>query len=478
MDAVDVAPSRLERAREAAAALLRDATGARLGVVVFGADAFTVAPLTSDAGTLVHLFSGVGTATLPRAGSRPDLGVDMARALLKQSGAERGDVILVGDSSGDARALEAARALADSGFSLSVLAVGTAQGAPVPLAGGGAFARTDAGEIVVARTDFPALERLAQAGRGRFQVLPADGEIPRLDTGVSHRRELQVSTPSAPSERHEGGAWLALAALPLAALLFRRGWLLCVAAATLTMALPPAPAHAFDWPDLWRRADQQAAAAFARGKPSESARMLEKIDASSPWRAPLLYRSGNFADAAAEFAARDTADAHYNRGNALALDGDLEGALAAYDAALSRNPSMEDALFNRAVVRKALASRSMQPPDDETRGKSRPRNGAAAASRPQGPAGRSEDGDGRRRSSAADELKTPAQRPAAEEGARPQDPPEERRPSSDRLSADELERLENLLARASDSQRSLLANRFAHQLRSRGTPDRDTGARW
>ena len=70
MDAVDVAPTRLARARTAAAALLADAPGARLGLIVFAGDAFSVAPLTTDAALLVHLLAGATTRVMPRAGSR------------------------------------------------------------------------------------------------------------------------------------------------------------------------------------------------------------------------------------------------------------------------------------------------------------------------------------------------------------------------------------------------------------------------
>lgn len=480
MDAVDVAPSRLERAREAAAALLRDAAGAQLGIVVFAADAFSVAPLTNDAGTLVYLLAGATTGTLPRAGSRPDLGLQMARALLKQAGVARGDVILVGDSPGDARALEAARMLAGAGFPLSVLAVGTAHGGPVPTAGG-AFARTEAGEILVARTEFAALERLAEAGDGRFQVLFAPGEIASFETGVQHGSEVRAASAPGTSAPVDAGAWLALAALPFAALLFRRGWLACLAAAALTLPLLPTEAQAFEWRDLWRRADQQAAAAFAHGKPSDAARVIEKVDSASPWHAMLLYRSGQFAEAAAQLSLRDTAEAHYNRGNALALDGEFEAAIAAYDAALARNPSMQDALFNRAVVRKASTERPVQPPDSgEPRGPRRPQTSSQGATRPQSPVGAGSDqGDARRRSTAADERRAAAQRQAAEDDARAQPEPENASSQpAGRLSADELERFERLLAKASAPPRSLLANRFAQQLRSRGNPDYDTGARW
>jgi Ca-activated chloride channel homolog len=476
MDAVDVAPSRLRRARDATAALLHGAAGEQLGVVVFGADAFSMAPLTSDPATLVHLLAGATTTTVPRAGSRPDLGLEMARALLKQAGIERGDVILVADSAGDARALDAARALERAGFPVSVLAVGTAHGGPIPVATG-AFARTEAGEIRIAKAELAGLEDVAQAGGGRFEVLRAPGEMPNF--ARARRAGLEPVRPASGmrEETHDGGAWLALLALPFAALLFRRGWLGGLVALALLPALVPQEAQALDWESLWRRTDQQAAAAFARAKPSDTARVLGRLEPNSPWHAMLLYRSGNFAEAAAQFATGDTAVAHYNRGNALALDGDLEGAILAYDAALARNPAMQDAQFNRALVRKALVAQPMEPQDGDPGSSKRQQKSSSSGGRNRGQAReRQEPADASGRRAQIDEFGTLP--PLPKPDARAQGKEEEASPAADRLSPEERERLEGLLSKVPDDPGSLLASRFAQQLRSRGTPHPDTGARW
>jgi Ca-activated chloride channel family protein len=258
MDAVDVVPSRLERARAAIVALLRESADAQLGLVVFGADAFTVAPLMNDPSALVHLLASLHTGTLPRAGSRPDLGLEMARTLLERAGVVAGDVILVGDGAGDERTLAAARRLLGAGFPLSVLGVGAPHGGPVRLPSG-AFARTDDGDIVVAQPELEALERVARAGGGRFHLLGA--ETPRFARGAQAWAAAPSASAGESSVREDGGIWLVLLALPFAALLFRRGWLAGIAA--LAIALPPDRAQAFEWRDLWLRADQQAAAEFA-----------------------------------------------------------------------------------------------------------------------------------------------------------------------------------------------------------------------
>jgi len=465
MDAVDVAPTRLERARAAAADLLLDAAGAQLGLVVFGADAFSVAPLTADPAVLVHLLEGVSTGVVPRAGSRPDLGLEHARRLLAESGAAGGEVILVGDSAGDARALAAARALAGAGFPLSVLAVGTPYGGPVRVAER-AFARTDSGEVFVARPEFEALERVARAGDGRFQLLAAAGPTPRVARGAQAARASRAAAADTSSARQDDGALLALLALPFAALLFRRGWLACVALVALgaLSATFPPPAFAFDWPDLWRRADQQAAQAFERARAGDEARLLGKLAPGSPWRAMVLYRAGRYPEAEALFATQDTADAHYNRGNALALAAQFGQALEAYDAALARRPGMGDALHNRALVREALAKQRALGPRGDPSGAEEPAHSQSPAP---GTPGRA-----RKREAAWDEPGRP------EEAQARTPPPEATRPGEESPERAELRRLEELLHKVPDKTGPLLANRFAHQLRQRGTPHRDTGTRW
>jgi Ca-activated chloride channel family protein len=290
--------------------------------------------------------------------------------------------------------------------------------------------------------------------------------VPQFERGPRAVGDSRASASGAGEVRQDDGALLALLALPLAALFFRRGWLAGVAA--FALALPAQESAAFDWPDLWRRPDQQAAQAFAQGRSGEEALLAEKLERASPWRALLLYRAGRYAEAEALFARQDTAVAHYNRGNALALSGSLEAALHAYTAALARSPGMRDALHNRAVVRDELAKQRAQAGDVG--------DAQSAGSGPRG-RGRQQQGD--------DAREQPAERaPAADRPGQPvpaspapDQPPAARQEPAERLERAERLRLERLLASIPDKPTSLLANRFLEQLRERGA-SRDTGPKW
>lgn len=76
--------------------------------------------------------------------------------------------------------------------------------------------------------------------------------------------------------------------------------------------------------------------------------------ASSPaLRAEAHAALGQWPDAVAALAQAGPAQA-YNLGNALAMSGDFEAAIAAYDRALLAEPGEEDATFNRALLVEAM----------------------------------------------------------------------------------------------------------------------------
>jgi Ca-activated chloride channel family protein len=359
MLAQDASPTRLAQARFKAEDLLRNSRGHQTGLVAYAGDAFTVTPLTTDIATLQSQLRVLEPDLMPLPGNRPDRGLRQAGELLQQAGLQYGHIILLADEAGGADSVQAAKKLAADGYQVSVLGIGTESGAPIP------GQRDAEGRPVLSRVDNTALQAIAGAGNGHFAaytsslqdvntILAADQQ-----SGLNGRFRDQNQSQQA-SRWVENGPWLAIVLLPLAALAFRRGWLLMLAFITVSQFAAPQPVMASGWDDLWQRPDQQAAAALASQDYSTAA----AIAPDATLRGAAEYLAGDYQQAIKSFEQQNNATADYNLGNALAQNGEYEEAIKAYDQALKAQPGMADAEYNRKLIEDLLKQQQAENDDN------------------------------------------------------------------------------------------------------------------
>jgi len=357
MDAQDLSPSRLTRARLKILDILERRSSGQTALVVYSSNAFTVTPLTTDADTVAALVNSLSTDIMPSRGSYPVAAIEKGRQLLEQAGSGYGEVLLITDGGSSPAAERAAAELRDAGYTLSVLGVGTLQGAPIPQAGGG-FVTDRSGNIAVPRLESDSLRELAASGGGRFTTLrPDERDIDILLSGEIGRSAASDGS-LATDQWQEEGPWLLLLLLPLAAMAFRRGLMLVLALAVVPLA---EPAHAFGWEDLWRSNDQQGQKQLAEGDAAAAAELFD----DPAWRAVADYRAGDFAGSAAGFAEYEDADSLFNLGNALARLGEFPSAIDAYEQALEIDPDAEDAAYNRDLIRDLMEQQQDSQSDQQ-----------------------------------------------------------------------------------------------------------------
>lgn len=354
MDATDIKPSRIAKARYKIADLLKQRKDGQTALLVYGGDAFTVTPLTNDTATIDSQLAALTTDIMPSPGSNTGVALNKATALLRQAGLAKGHILLVSDGVDADVAEQAEHWLGD--YRLSLLALGTPEGAPIPIQGGG-FVKDRNGAIVVAKLDESALATLAEHGRGIYQPATADDEdvenLGRLfntaDTGAENQDGNLLL-----QQWDEKGPWLLLLVLPWAAWQFRKGLLLW----GLLLLLPvPQDSYALDWQSLWRTPDQRAQRAFDRQQYQQAAEQFDNPD----WRAAAQYKAGQYQQAAETLKDTQSPEGHYNRGNALAQAGQLQEALQAYQQALKLDPGHRDAQYNKDIVEKKLKEQEQQP---------------------------------------------------------------------------------------------------------------------
>jgi len=356
MDAQDIAPSRLIRAKLKILDMLASRQSGQTALVVYSANAFTVTPLTTDTDTIAALVNSLSTDIMPSRGSYPEIAIHKGMQLLNQAGAGFGEVLLITDGGTSPAAAERARELKAGGYTLSVLGVGTTEGAPIPRLSGG-FVTDNRGKIAVPRLEVAGLKSLAQIGGGRFAQLSANNnDLEVLLSGEVAGRGRVASDESLRTDRwREQGPWLVLLMLPLAALAFRRGWVL-VALLVIVPLTPFTQTAAASWSELWLNDNQRASRLLQDGKHGEAAELFKRPE----WKAVARYRAEDYAESARQLTGSTAANSLYNLGNAKAQQGDLDGSIAAYEKALEITPDDDDTQYNLQYVKRLKEQQEQQ----------------------------------------------------------------------------------------------------------------------
>ena len=345
MLAEDVKPSRLERARFKLIDILKNRSEGFSALVVYGGAAYTLTPLTEDSNTIISLVPVLHPTLLPEYGSNTEDAIETALELAVNGGYQQGDLLLITDGVSRSAFNTIQSMISKAGkFRLSILGVGTQQGAPIPTGAGG-FAKDANGAIVIPKLSPASLQMLAQNNGGIYAGMSADDSD--IEALLATTEEL---FPDATKELERSfdlwddqGFWLAFLVLPIILLSFRKG---NIAVILLAPILFSDPASALGWQDLWKTADQQASEALQSG----DAATAQTLFKDPQWRGSAAYKAGDYESAISDYLDYEDADSHYNRGNALAHSGDLDAAIEAYDQALALNPDMEDAGANKVLL--------------------------------------------------------------------------------------------------------------------------------
>jgi len=359
MYADDIKPSRLERARFKISDLLDLRQEGQTALIVYAGDAFTVTPLTDDIKTIKSQLTALTPQIMPAPGSNADIALEKAAELLKQAGNSEGHILLVTDEV-ESQFEKFFSKTNRSGYKVSILGIGTEEGAPVKIGEGG-FLKDKAGTIVIPKLNQGVLRLLASSGGGYYETSQlGDGDIERLNRLFNSGLEKTNETESQfETDRwREFGPWLILLILPIVAFGFRRGYL---AILVCVLIQTPEEAMAFEWDDLWLNKNQQA----MRALDSEQTELASELFNNKEWKAAANYRKGDFATVEELLNEQEDTRSIYNRANAMAKQGRYEDAIAAYDEVLESKPEHEDAIFNRDLIKKELEKQQQQQSDSD-----------------------------------------------------------------------------------------------------------------
>lgn len=169
MNAQDIEPSRLVRAKQAISRLTDQLVNDRIGLIVFAGDAYTQLPITSDYASAKMFLSNISTDIVPTQGTAIGAAIRLAiRSFSNNEGINRAIIIITdGENHEDDAMAEAAKA-AENGILVYTVGMGTNRGGPIPLGTSGNFLRDRDGNVVITKLNEEMLAQIAVAGGGEY----------------------------------------------------------------------------------------------------------------------------------------------------------------------------------------------------------------------------------------------------------------------------------------------------------------------
>lgn len=371
MNATDVLPSRLERAKLAAQLVFSRPPGDQLGLILFAGTAIHHLPLTDDNITALTFLEAASSQAITQQGTAIDSALQLALDTFDPRLTDRAVILLMTDGENHTESpLEVAQQAADRGVVIHTIGYGTLEGAPVPdydVDGRLIGYKADAsGQLVTSRLNEDLLQRIAQITGGLYRR--AGGAVNEMNDIIAQIDQLDGVEQSQrsrtrPVERFDWFVALALMALAVEMLLSeyravtakkdtptRTGLLLIL---VLLIVLSGCGVN---------RAEQIAAGNrdYRRGSYTAALTNYQQAQVVAPDAPEGYFNAGlahigagdlERAEAAFDQAIRHAdgqllIDAHYNLGNVHFERGRYSQAISAYQAALLLDPNDADARYN------------------------------------------------------------------------------------------------------------------------------------
>jgi len=366
--------------------------------VVYAGDGFILSPLTSDKDTIENLLGALTTKLMPVLGSKPELGFKKAIDLLDNTGLAQGKILWFTDGADQESLDKITEQVKDTPYQVSILAIGTEDGAPIKVSEEDGFLKDRNGNIVIPQLDYDQMKSFTENIGATLTPVTVDNQdvqllaqasLSNLDGGAEKENKFA-------DDWFDLGYWLILLLLPLALLSFKHRALLgCIClftffsfgltvspnvqAAELPKESPKEASEASSSspaPDqtsasivntlgntienLFLNRNQQAKKQLSDENYAEAYNTFE----DPRWKALSAYRMGSYKatdNLLSKFPEQEiNADDYYNQANALALDGRYEESIKTYDQALKAQPDHEDAQYNKDIVEQLKKKKDQQ----------------------------------------------------------------------------------------------------------------------
>lgn len=368
MNATDVSPSRIIRARQNIEDLLNLSKGLKIGLIGFAGHPHLISPITDDIQTIKTYIPALDTDLTNVQGNSLHLSLRMAADLLANEPGEQKSILLVSDgnlaTNDFSQELKALRAY---NIQVHVLGVGTTTGSPFKNKNG-SLHKTQ-GKVVTSKLNDTLLKSIAKEGHGIYT------EASHSDVGIkailSKSKKVDLDNVVAGKVRQWDDSYY-LFLIPAAMILLylmRQQVLYLLILGVCCSWFPGTNVYATTIKDSFKNSEQLGQQSYVDGNFKQAAATFK-----DPYhKGVALYRDGQYAEAEKQFKLVERSEvktsALYNAGNSQMQQKKWRAAIKSYEAVLSIEPQNFAAQHNLEIARKMLAENDDQDESEEEQDK-------------------------------------------------------------------------------------------------------------
>lgn len=173
MNAEDVKPSRLEKAKFEVSQMIKQLKGDRVGIIVFAGSSHLYLPLTSDYEAAQLFLDAIDTDMIPTQGTALSSALNSGLSTFQSESEKYKVLVLVTDGEDhEGAAVDIARQAAETGIVIHTVGVGSILGSLIPVEGEKGkpqdYKRDPQGKLVTSKLNESILRDIANAGQGIF----------------------------------------------------------------------------------------------------------------------------------------------------------------------------------------------------------------------------------------------------------------------------------------------------------------------
>lgn len=172
MLAEDIKPNRLESAKRAISKFIEKLRNDRIGLVVFGGQAYTQLPITTDFAAAKLFLSTINTQMIPTQGTAIGAAIEQCLTAFNfESPTSKVIVVITDGENHEDDAASIAADAAEKDVVVHTIGMGSTNGAPIPVYSGNnqiGFRKDTQGNTVVTKLNEEMLKEIASAGNGIY----------------------------------------------------------------------------------------------------------------------------------------------------------------------------------------------------------------------------------------------------------------------------------------------------------------------